>query len=103
VCLLLQALAFLGFTISTGLELLYLAATLFGFAYGGVTSLFPALIGDFFGRAAVGAIVGFIFALAGYIYNATNSYSAAFELSAALNVAAFLLIFFLKKPQRAAF
>jgi MFS family permease len=111
VCLILQALAFLGFTISTSLELLYLAAALFGFSYGGVTSLFPALIGDFFGRASVGVIVGFIFALAGapaafgpliagYIYNATSSYSAAFELSAALNLAALLLTFLLKKPQR---
>jgi MFS transporter, OFA family, oxalate/formate antiporter len=110
-CLLLQALSFVGFTMSSGLSLLYLSAAMFGFSYGGVTALFPALIGDFFGRAAVGAIVGFIFALAGspaafgpliagYIYNATNSYHAAFELSAELNVAALLLIFLLKKPQR---
>jgi MFS transporter, OFA family, oxalate/formate antiporter len=98
-CLLFQALAFLGFTISTGLSLLYSAAAVFGFSYGGVTALFPALIGDFFGRTAVGAIVGFIFALvAGYIYDATNSYSAAFVLSATLNMAALLLVFLLKKP-----
>jgi predicted MFS family arabinose efflux permease len=114
VCLLLQALAFFGFTISTGLGLLYPAAALFGFSYGGITALFPAVIGDFFGRTAVGAIVGFIFALAGsqaafgpliagYIYNATSSYSAAFELSAALNVAALLLTLLLTKPQRSRF
>ncbi|MBI3249306.1 MAG: MFS transporter [Deltaproteobacteria bacterium] len=109
-CFALQAVAFLGFTMSTGLSLLYPAAAVFGFSYGGVTALFPALIGDFFGRNAVGAIVGFIFALAGspaafgpliagYIYTATSSYSAAFILSAALNVAALLLLFFLRKPQ----
>jgi len=114
VCLLLEALAFLGFTISTGLGILYPAAALFGFSYGGITALFPAVIGDFFGRIAVGSIVGFIFALAGspaafgpliagYIYNATNSYSAAFELSAALNVAALLLLLLLTKPQRPTF
>ena len=114
VCLLLQALAFLGFTVSTGLGILYPAAALFGFSYGGITALFPAVIGDFFGRIAVGSIVGFIFALAGspaafgpliagYIYNATNSYSAAFELSAALNVAALLLLLLLTKPQRPTF
>ena len=114
VCLLLQALAFLGFTISTGLGILYPAAALFGFSYGGITALFPAVIGDFFGRIAVGAIVGFIFALAGsqaafgpiiagYIYNATRSYSAAFELSAALNAAALLLTLLLTKPQRPRF
>ena len=110
-CLLLQALSFIGFTFSSGLALLYPAAALFGFSYGGITALFPALIGDFFGRIAIGAIVGFIFAtagspaafgplIAGYIYDATKSYSVAFELSAALNVAAFLLLFFLKKPHR---
>jgi OFA family oxalate/formate antiporter-like MFS transporter len=112
-CLLLQALSFIGFTFSNGLALLYPAAALFGFSYGGITALFPALIGDFFGRIAIGAIVGFIFAtagspaafgplIAGYIYDATKSYSVAFELSAALNVAAFLLLFFLKKPHRQA-
>lgn len=111
VCLLLQALSFAGFMASSSLSLLYPSAAVFGFSYGGVTALFPALVGDFFGRASVGAIVGFIFALAGspaafgpliagYIYNATNSYHAAFELSAELNLAALLLIFFLKKPQR---
>jgi MFS family permease len=109
-CLLLQALAFLGFMISTGLSLLYLAATVFGFSYGGVTALFPALIGDFFGRRAVGAIVGFIFALAGapaafgpliagYIYDATNGYGAAFVMSATLNLAALVLVTLLKKPE----
>jgi len=108
--LLLQALAFLGFTVSTGLALLYPSAAVFGFSYGGVTALFPALVGDFFGRLAVGAIVGFIFAvagspaafgplIAGYLYDATKSYGAAFELSAALNLAALLLLFFLKKPR----
>jgi hypothetical protein len=35
------------------------ADTLFGFAYGGASILFPAIVGDFFGRLAVGAILGF--------------------------------------------
>lgn len=111
-CLLLQALAFLGFTISRSLTPLYIAAALFGFSYGGVTSLFPALVGDFFGRIAIGAIVGFVFAIAGsaaafgpliagYMYDATRSYSSAFILSATLNVAALILLFALKKPERA--
>jgi MFS transporter, OFA family, oxalate/formate antiporter len=110
-CLFLQALSFLGFTICTGLGLLYPAAAVFGFSYGGVTALFPALLGDFFGRLAIGAIVGFIFALAGspaafgpliagYMYDATKSYHAAFVLSAILNLAALLLLLALKKPRR---
>ncbi len=112
-CLSLQALSFVGFMASTGLSLLYPAAAVFGFSYGGVTALFPALIGDFFGRLAIGAIVGFIFALAGspaafgpliagYTYDATKSYNSAFVLSASLNLAALALLFALKKPSRAA-
>jgi MFS family permease len=111
-CLSLQVLAFVGFTFSTGLSLLYPAAAIFGFSYGGGTALFPALIGDFFGRIAIGAIVGFIFAtagspaafgpfIAGYIYDVTKSYHAAFVLSASVNLAALALLFALKKPTRA--
>ncbi|HEV8713252.1 MAG TPA: MFS transporter [Candidatus Binatia bacterium] len=108
-CLLLQALAFVGFVFTTGLASLYPAAAVFGFSYGGATALFPAIVGDFYGRTAVGAIVGFIFALAGspaafgpliagYIYSVTGHYSAAFILSAGLNLAALLLLLLLKKP-----
>jgi MFS family permease len=46
-CFLLQALSFAGFTISSKLVQLYMAAAVFGFSYGGVTALFPALVGDF--------------------------------------------------------
>jgi OFA family oxalate/formate antiporter-like MFS transporter len=108
-CLLLQALAFVGFVFTTSLASLYLAAAVFGFSYSGATALFPAIVGDFYGRAAVGAIVGFIFAvsgapaafgplIAGYIYSVTGHYSAAFILSAGLNIAALLLLLLLKKP-----
>jgi MFS family permease len=111
-CFLLQALGFTGFAFSTGLVSLYLAAAVFGLAYGGVTALFPALIGDFYGRTSVGSIAGFIFAIsgspaafgpliAGYIYTVTGQYSAAFLLSAAFNLAALVLLFLLKKPTRA--
>lgn len=111
VCMLLQGLSFAAFAISSGLGLLYLAAAVFGFSYGGVTALFPALVGDFFGRIEIGAIVGFIFAvagspsafgplIAGYMYNASHSYSTAFEMSAVLNLAALLLLFLLKKPEK---
>ena len=110
-CFVLQALGFLGFTMSSGLTTLYSAAAIFGLSYGGVTALFPAIIGDFFGRVSVGAIAGFIFAvsgapaafgplIAGSLYTTTGSYSLAFTFSAALNFAAFALLFLLKKPRR---
>lgn len=108
-CFLLQALGFTGFALSSGLVSLYLAAAVFGLAYGGVTALFPAIIGDFYGRTSVGSIAGFIFAvsgspaafgplIAGYIYTVTGRYSAAFLLSAAFNVTALVLLCLLKKP-----
>ena len=91
--------------------LLYPSAAIFGSSYGAISALFPALVGDFFGRLAIGAIVGFIFALAGspaafgpmiagYLFDATNSYTLAFELSAGLNLAALILLACLKRPHR---
>ena len=40
-------------------------AIAFGFGYGGTTTVFPAIVGDRFGRAHAGAIVGLLFAGAG--------------------------------------
>jgi MFS transporter, OFA family, oxalate/formate antiporter len=105
----LQALAFAGFWASTGAGLLFASAVLFGLATGGTSILFPAIVGDFFGRLSVGAIFGFIWAIAasaaafgpliaGYLYDLTGSYADAFVLSAALNLAAACLVLFLKRP-----
>ncbi len=89
---------------------LMLEATAFGFAYGGGTTLFAALVGDYYGPAAVGAIVGFIFAvagsaaaagpwIAGYVVDATGSYDLSFWLGAVSNGLACALVFFLRPPQ----
>jgi MFS family permease len=110
-CFLLQSLGFTGFAFSADLMSLYLAAAVFGLSYGGVTALFPAIIGDFYGRTSIGSIAGFIFAvsgspaalgplIAGYIYTITGHYSVAFLLSAVLNMIALALLFLLKKPDR---
>jgi MFS transporter, OFA family, oxalate/formate antiporter len=99
VALVLQAIAFGAFMMTRGLAELYATAFVFGFSYGTISSLFPAIVGDFFGRARAGALVGFLFALtgsaaawgpmvAGFIYDRTGSYSPAFALSVALNVIA---------------
>ena len=76
-----------------------------------MSSLFPALVGDFFGRAAIGAIVGFIFSiaasaaalgplLAGYLYTLTRSYWWPFELGVVLNLIAASLLLGLNNPIR---
>jgi len=105
-----QALAFLGFVGSGGVGLLYPSALLFGLAFGGSSVLLPAIIGDFFGRLAVGRILGFTWAIAasaaafgpviaGYLFDRTGSYSSAFALSAGLNIAAACLVLLLNKPR----
>jgi MFS transporter, OFA family, oxalate/formate antiporter len=95
----LQAIAFAAFVLARDLPALYATAATFGFSYGAVSALFPAIVGDFFGRERAGAIVGFLFALAGSmgawgplvagaVYDATRSYSPVFAASAVLNVLA---------------
>ncbi len=94
--------AFAGLATADGLALLYPSAIAFGFGYGGSVALFPALVGDYFGRTHAGAIVGRMFAAAGamaaigpyvaaLIFDATGSYRAAFVVAAVLNGTALLL------------
>ncbi len=100
--LLLETVAFAGFAAANSLGTLYLAAVAFGFSYGGGVAVFPGLVGDYFGRAHAGAIVGRMFAKAGamaavgpyvaaLIFDATGGYRAAFAVAAGLNGLAFLL------------
>lgn len=107
-----QVLAFGVFAISRSLWPVYPAAIAFGFGYGGTTTVFPAIVGDRFGRAHAGAIVGLLFAGAGsaaavgpfmaaWIYDSTGSYRVAFVLSAAVNLVGLLLCGFLRKPRPA--
>jgi MFS family permease len=105
-----QALSFMAFLLSHTLPVIYTTAVAFGFSYGTISALFPAVVGDFFGREQAGAIVGFLFALAGSmaaggpvaagaIYDATGSYRLAFHVSAAFNVAAMALMLLCHAPR----
>lgn len=80
----------------------YGAASLFGFGFGGSMPLMPAMVGELFGLASMGAIFGVTQAanaigmamgppLAGFIFDATGSYYIAFGLSASAFVAAMVL------------
>jgi MFS family permease len=111
IMLALQIAAFAGFTASSGLVLLFASAVVFGFSYGGSVTLFPAIVGDQFGRMHAGAIVGTIFASAGALaafgpylaaalYDATDSYRLAFVLSGLANAASLLLVSRLRPPVR---
>lgn len=109
VAMVLQAIAFGGFASAHALPALFLSAAAFGYSYGTISTLFPAMVGDFFGRGAAGALVGFLFMLAGSmaawgplgagaIYDATGSYTAAFVLAAALNAVALGLLAATRPP-----
>jgi MFS family permease len=107
----LQVVSFVLFAASHGLVLLYPAAVLFGATYGGSTTMFPAIVGDQFGRAYAGTIVGASFASAGSfaaigpyvaaaIYDATNSYRVAFLLCAGVNALSLAMVSLLRPPKR---
>lgn len=109
--LVLQILAFLGLAAADGLRGLYAASIAFGFSYGAVASLFPAIVADFFGRERAGSLVGLLFAMsgsmaalgplgAGFIYDRTGSYGPAWLASAALNLVALGLLAWARPPRR---
>src|SRR5262245_22561901 len=99
VSLALQAGSFVGLALPTGAASLLAAAALYGFAYGAVTALMPAIVADFFGPTHAGSLVGLIFGIAGptsslgpvvggLVFDLTHSYAWAFGGAAALNVIA---------------
>jgi MFS family permease len=108
--MLLQALAFAAFTAARELPALYATAFVFGYSYGTITTLFPAIVADFFGHAHAGSLVGFLFMLsgstaawgplaAGAVYDATGTYRGAFMVSAAFNLLAAALLGACRPPR----
>lgn len=100
------------FTYMAGSELLlYLAATLIGFNYGGLFALFPATTADVFGTKNVGLNYPYVFLaygfggifgpiLGGYLGDLGN-FPAAFTISGVLVLLSTLLIFFVKHVREA--
>ena len=105
----LQAAAFAVLAAAGGLKTLYAGALLFGFSYGAVSTMFPAMVADFFGRARAGSLVGVFFAAAGgtsalgplaagFIYDRDGTYGPALWMSAGCNVLALALLVFTRPP-----
>jgi MFS family permease len=91
--------------------MLMVFAGLFGFSYGGVSAVFPAIVGDYFGRLKAASVIGAIFTVAGVaaafgpivggiIYDRTQSYELAFILGAMTNLLSLLLLFFSRPPAK---
>jgi MFS family permease len=109
--MLLQAVAFAAFTAARELPALYATAFVFGYSYGTISTLFSAIVGDFFGHAQAGSLVGFLFMLAGSmgawgpvaagaVYDATGTYRSAFVVAAAFNLVAAALLTACRPPRR---
>ncbi len=71
---------------------IYCGSAAFGLFYGGFATLFPALVGDLFGRAYAGAVGGAIFgaadflsswgpAITGYLRDVHGNFDLAFFLA----------------------
>ena len=100
--------AFILFAVATEHTELLIGSLVFGFSYGGGTVLFPAIVADYFGRASAGAIVGFIFGIAGaaaafgppfagWLFDTTGSYALAYWICAGSNAAGVGLLLLLPK------
>lgn len=111
VMLVIQSVAFVGYIMAGSLLALYAASVTFGFSYGAITALFPAIVGDYFGRERAGSLVGVFFAVAGsagavgpvgagLIHDATGGYALAFALAAALNLVALMTLALARAPVR---
>jgi MFS family permease len=107
-----QALACLAFLAAHGVATLLAAAVLYGYGYASVSTLFPPLVTDFFGRAHAGSIVGALFAIAGsmgglgpwmggVLYDVTGAYTSTWIVCAILNALALLVFTRARSPSRA--
>ena len=104
-----QIVAFAALASAQSAGSLFAAAALFGFSYGGVSVMFPALVADFFGREHAGSLVGLLFATAGgacalgplgagLLFDRLGDYSLAWWLSAGFNAIALGLLVFVRPP-----
>jgi len=108
ICALLQAGAMMWLLWANDLWMFYLFALVYGFAFGGMSPVMAALIGDTFGLGRIGAILGMLevgfgigaaigSAVGGFIFDVSNSYFLAFLLGAAVMLVATLLIALIRR------
>jgi MFS transporter, OFA family, oxalate/formate antiporter len=105
----LQILTWIWIMVTDNTWMLFVFAIFYGFSYGGVSAVFPAIVGDYFGRLKAASVIGAIFTIAGIaaafgpivggiIYDLTKSYQLAFLLGALTNIISLLLLFLSRPP-----
>ena len=106
----LQAFSWFWIMGTTNHWMLIFFASVFGFSHGGVSLIFPAIIGDYFGRRKAASVIGAIFTIAGssaaigpiaagYIHDVTHTYQLVFLFGALTNILAFILAFVAGPPK----
>ena len=110
VSFMLMAVAFLTISASNTITMLYVYAVIYGF-FSGVGILLASINVEYFGLQSLGAITGAILfgnniggalgpTLAGYIFDATDSYRLAFILCVVVAVASGIIIWMLKPASK---
>ena len=95
---------------ASGMSMVYLFIFLFGVGFGGNVPLMPAIRTEYFGRASLGKIQGFMNPIsmiagatgpifAGYIFDTTGSYRISFLITGLLTFCAVITIFFARPSQ----
>ncbi|WP_186577211.1 MFS transporter [Aquibacillus kalidii] len=103
-------LAFLWLAIAPGIPQLYLFAVIYGMASMPIIPLVTGIIGDRFGKNAMGSILGFswllhqVFAafgvfLGGYLRSTSGNYNIAFWLGAAILALGIVVTIFMKREE----
>ncbi len=109
-CFLLQGMAVLLMAHFHQVAVLYLGTFAFGLTMGGIVMMQSLLVGDCFGMASFGTIIGFsgLFTqvgasfgptIAGLIFDTTQDYRIAFTIFGSASLSAIVAIFFAKPPK----
>jgi MFS family permease len=116
-CLILQTIMLFGLIEARGLWIFCILAGLFSFGFSGCSPLTTSMVGELFGLSSVGTIIGFASAsfglgggigpfFAGYIFDASSSYTLAFVAAGVILIVAigagYLLTTSRLSPQKAA-
>ncbi|MBU2644741.1 MFS transporter [bacterium] len=111
ICFLVQGLTVLTLAFSQHVVILYLGTFAFGLTMGSLLMMLPLITGECFGMLSFGLVSGLIGVfstsgsafgpmIAGFIFDATQSYQLAFILFATISLIATVIVRFARPPER---